>query len=315
MALFSRVKSGISLCNKLGLLSSQRSTLQSSLIAPSISQASRNFADVPGQRDPKIKVPIAMFGGSGNYASALYIAAVKANAIEKVDAELSQFVESVKNSPLISQFIKDISVKKDVRVKTIQEIASEAKFSDVTKSFLDLHCGVIHLPCFEDFIPRVITCSNSLLCLVIFSEAFIISKTWFSIGFISDVVLHQLFQFLFDIGFVSFGVSHWFCVCSSGLAMVTLAAFDSFSQFLCDLGIFPSFNLVLTLVPNVPVPDNLQHRTILFGYFSLSKGKRKVLILLAENGRLKYVDTIAKRFAELAMAYKGEVKAIVTTVL
>ncbi|GAU12670.1 hypothetical protein TSUD_121620 [Trifolium subterraneum] len=136
MALFSRVKSGISLCNKLGLLSSQRSTLQSSLIAPSISQASRNYADVPGQRDPKIKVPIAMFGGSGNYASALYIAAVKANAIEKVDAELSQFVESVKGSPLISQFIKDISVKKDVRVKTIQEIAGEAKFSDVTKSFL-----------------------------------------------------------------------------------------------------------------------------------------------------------------------------------
>jgi F-type H+-transporting ATPase subunit O len=174
MALFSRVKSGISLCNKLGLLSSQRSTLQRSLIAPSISQASRNYADVPGQRDPKIKVPIAMFGGSGNYASALYIAAVKANAVEKVDAELSQFVESVKGSALTSQFIKDISVKKDVRVKAINDIATEAKYSDVTKSFL---------------------------------------------------------------------------------------------------------------------------------------------VLLAENGRLKYVDTIAKRFAELAMAYKGEVKAIVTTVL
>ncbi|KAK2440346.1 hypothetical protein P8452_19469 [Trifolium repens] len=174
MALFSRVKSGISLCNKLGLLSSQRSTLQRSLIAPSISQATRNYADVPGQRDPKIKVPIAMFGGSGNYASAVYIAAVKANAVEKVDAELSQFVESVKASALTSQFIKDISVKKDVRVKTIHDIATEAKYSDVTKSFL---------------------------------------------------------------------------------------------------------------------------------------------VLLAENGRLKYVETIAKRFAELAMAYKGEVKAIVTTVI
>jgi len=32
------------------------------------------------------------------------------------------------------------------------------------------------------------------------------------------------------------------------------------------------------------------------------------------NGRLKHVELIAKRFAELAMAYKGEVKAIVTTV-
>jgi hypothetical protein len=77
-----------------------------------------------------------MFGGSGNYASAVYIAAVKANAVEKVDAELSQFVESVKGSALISQFIKDISVKKDVRVKTIHDIATEAKYSDVTKSFL-----------------------------------------------------------------------------------------------------------------------------------------------------------------------------------
>jgi F-type H+-transporting ATPase subunit O len=77
-----------------------------------------------------------MFGGSGNYASAVYIAAVKANAVEKVDAELSQFVESVKASALTSQFIKDISVKKDVRVKTIHDIATEAKYSDVTKSFL-----------------------------------------------------------------------------------------------------------------------------------------------------------------------------------
>ncbi|CAK8565104.1 unnamed protein product [Lathyrus sativus] len=174
MAFYGRVKSGISLCNKLGLLTSQRSTLQRSLIAPSISQASRNYADVPGQKETKIKVPIAMFGGSGNYASALYIAAVKVNAVDKVDSELIQFVEGVKGSPITSQFIKDISVAKDVRVKIIQDIASQAKFSDVTKNFL---------------------------------------------------------------------------------------------------------------------------------------------VLLAENGRLKNVDTIAKRFAELAMAYKGEVKATVTTVI
>ncbi|CAL5201728.1 unnamed protein product [Lathyrus oleraceus] len=174
MAFYGRVKSGISLCNKLGLLTSQRSTLQRSLIAPSISQASRNYADVPGQKETKIKVPIAMFGGSGNYASALYIAAVKVNAVEKVDSELLQFVEGVKGSSITSQFIKDISVAKDLRVKVIQDIASQAKFSDVTKNFL---------------------------------------------------------------------------------------------------------------------------------------------VLLAENGRLKNVDTIAKRFAELAMAYKGEVKATVTTVI
>jgi hypothetical protein len=96
--------------------------------------------------------------------------------------------------------------------------------------FEDLHCGFIHLPCFADFLPHVITCSNSLLFSVIsFGVLKLTSvvfsfqpKIWFSIGFVSVVVLHQLFQFLFDIGFVSFGVLHWFCL-SSGLATVTLA--------------------------------------------------------------------------------------------
>lgn len=77
-----------------------------------------------------------MFGGSGNYASALYIASVKANAVAKVESELLQFVEAVKNSPIFSQFIRDLSVAKDVRVKVIQDICGEAKFSDVTKNFL-----------------------------------------------------------------------------------------------------------------------------------------------------------------------------------
>lgn len=79
-----------------------------------------------------------MFGGSGNYASALYIAAVKANAVEKVESELLQFVEAVKGSKLTSQFLKDISVAKDVRIKVIQEISGAAKFSDVTKNFLGM---------------------------------------------------------------------------------------------------------------------------------------------------------------------------------
>ncbi|KAJ1381437.1 F1F0 ATP synthase OSCP/delta subunit, N-terminal domain superfamily [Sesbania bispinosa] len=136
MALRGGVRSGISLFNKLGFLTSQRSTLQRSPVAPSILLASRNYANVPGQKEDKVKVPLAMFGGSGNYASALYIAAVKANAVEKVESEILQFVEAVKNSAVTSQFIKDLSVAKDIRVKAIQEICAEVKFSEVTKNFL-----------------------------------------------------------------------------------------------------------------------------------------------------------------------------------
>ncbi|KAK9134967.1 hypothetical protein Syun_014297 [Stephania yunnanensis] len=120
------------------------------------------------------RVPLALFGGSGNYASALYLASVNANVLEKVEAEILDLVEASKKSPTFSQFTKDLSVPSETRVKAINEICSQAKFSDITKNFL---------------------------------------------------------------------------------------------------------------------------------------------VVLAENGRLRHVDTIAKRFAELSMAHKGEVKAIVTTVI
>lgn len=38
-------------------------------------------------------------------------------------------------------------------------------------------------------------------------------------------------------------------------------------------------------------------------------------VVLAENGRLKFIESMLKRFTELTMAHRGEVKAIVTTVI
>lgn len=40
-----------------------------------------------------------------------------------------------------------------------------------------------------------------------------------------------------------------------------------------------------------------------------------MLVILAENGRLRFLESIAKKFTELTMAHKGEVKAIVTSVI
>lgn len=77
-----------------------------------------------------------MFGLSGNYASALYISAVKANSLDKVETELLDFVEASKKGPIFSQFMRDVSVPTDARVKAITDICSQAKFSDVTRNFL-----------------------------------------------------------------------------------------------------------------------------------------------------------------------------------
>lgn len=94
-------------------------------------------------------MPLSLFGVSGNYASALFIASSKANSLDKVEGELTRLVAASKESPVFSQFIKDLSVRADVRVKAVQEIFSEAGFSDVTKNFLGMKLNyflVCHCP-------------------------------------------------------------------------------------------------------------------------------------------------------------------------
>lgn len=91
-----------------------------------------NYFDIPNQ------VPLAMFGFTGNYASALFLASVKTNSLDKVVTELQNFMESSKKSPSFSQFAKDPCVPKKVRVEAIQDICTQAKFSDISKNFLGM---------------------------------------------------------------------------------------------------------------------------------------------------------------------------------
>ncbi|KAJ8451730.1 hypothetical protein Cgig2_007213 [Carnegiea gigantea] len=192
MATAMRIRSSFSLLRKALPSDSQtqRSNLQRALLDPNFQ---RNYATSSPAKKESVKVPIAMFGGSGNYASALYLAAVKANALDKVESELYDLVEASKKSPTFFQFTKDLSVASDTSVKAISEICAQAKFTDVTKNFLE-----------------------------------------------------------------------WLAIMELDPWMLTPA---------------------------------------------------RQLVVLAENGRLRHVDSIAKRFSELTMAHRGELKAIVTTVI
>lgn len=134
MALVGRIRSSLPLLSKA--LRSDSLSAHRSALALTNSELSRNYATTTVQKEEKVKVPLALFGGSGNYASALYIAAVKANSIDKVESELLDLVEALKRSPTFVQFTKDLSVPADTRLKAIQEISAQAKFSDVTKNFL-----------------------------------------------------------------------------------------------------------------------------------------------------------------------------------
>lgn len=107
---------------------------------PTSSQLLRNYATSTPPKTPpketKVKLPLSLFGGAGNYASALYIAATKANVLDKVESEIVDLVDASTKSPLFSQFIRDVSVPGATRVKAMEEISGAAKFTEVTKNFL-----------------------------------------------------------------------------------------------------------------------------------------------------------------------------------
>ncbi|XP_009364987.1 ATP synthase subunit O, mitochondrial [Pyrus x bretschneideri] len=143
MAFASRIRSSLPLVTKILKSDSVSAAANGSIAHRSVlcptfinSEPSRNFSTAQGKKEVKVKVPLVLFGGSGNYASALYIAAVKANALEKVESEIFAIVEAMKKSPTFSQFTRDLSVPADTRVKAINEITAEAKFSEITKNFL-----------------------------------------------------------------------------------------------------------------------------------------------------------------------------------
>jgi F-type H+-transporting ATPase subunit O len=79
-----------------------------------------------------------MYGVAGKYASALYITAVRKNALEPVEAELQQVCGAAETNPVFADFLKDPSVPKTVRVKAIVEIFKNTKFNDLTKNFLGM---------------------------------------------------------------------------------------------------------------------------------------------------------------------------------
>ncbi|XVF22961.1 hypothetical protein REPUB_Repub12eG0216000 [Reevesia pubescens] len=138
MSMAGRIRSSLPLFNRLLRADSlsghaSRSTFHQTLLCLELS---KNYSTSSLKKDDRVKVPLALFGGSGNYASALYLAAVKQNALDKVESELLDLVEASKKSQLFSQFTKDLSVPAETRVKAINVICGQAKFSDVTKNFL-----------------------------------------------------------------------------------------------------------------------------------------------------------------------------------
>ncbi|KAM0050413.1 putative H(+)-transporting two-sector ATPase [Helianthus debilis subsp. tardiflorus] len=93
----------------------------------------RNFASGSAPKDVKVKLCLEAPETTHLHYS---LQQQKPNALEKVESELADFVSATTKASTFSQFMKDLAVPADIRVKAINEISTQAKFSEITKNFL-----------------------------------------------------------------------------------------------------------------------------------------------------------------------------------
>ena len=74
----------------------------------------------------------------GRYAAALYMAAVKANALDKVQKEVSQIAGLMTDSKDFSAFVADPSLTSMARTEGLHAVLGKMGASEITKRFVDV---------------------------------------------------------------------------------------------------------------------------------------------------------------------------------
>ncbi|KAF5295971.1 hypothetical protein FQA39_LY12743 [Lamprigera yunnana] len=83
-----------------------------------------------------IKAPIQVFGIDGRYATALYSAASKLNALEAAEKDLIKFESSMKSDVKLREFIANPTIKRQAKAEAIKAIVSKVAMNQQTGNLL-----------------------------------------------------------------------------------------------------------------------------------------------------------------------------------
>ncbi|GLG92957.1 ATP synthase subunit O, mitochondrial [Gryllus bimaculatus] len=85
-----------------------------------------------------VKPPIQIFGLEGRYATALFSAATKQKQLEAVETELTKLQGTLKSDVKLREFIQDPSLKRQVKVEGIKQIAAKLSLTPPSSNLLGL---------------------------------------------------------------------------------------------------------------------------------------------------------------------------------
>ncbi|CAB4383334.1 unnamed protein product [Rhizophagus irregularis] len=99
----------------------------------SVPKLARSYATTASTK--AVKVPLALHGIEGRYATALFGAASKQQTLEKVEAELSKIKIAIEKDSKIRNFLEDPSLSRKNKKASIEALLKDGKYSETTKNF------------------------------------------------------------------------------------------------------------------------------------------------------------------------------------
>nr|CAG4641231.1 EOG090X0EB8 [Eulimnadia texana] len=83
-----------------------------------------------------VKPPVQVFGVEGRYASALYSAATKQKALDKVEKDLNDLHKLIAKDARLAEFIANPLIKRPLKKEGLASVAKKQNMSDLTSNFL-----------------------------------------------------------------------------------------------------------------------------------------------------------------------------------
>lgn len=102
---------------------------------------------------------ISVHGLAARYANATYVAASKANILDKVEGELSGLMIAAMESPAFSSFLENPLIPRDEKAAQIEKLLKEKKVSDITVNLCTTLAGNARL----SELPKVCTTYGQLM--------------------------------------------------------------------------------------------------------------------------------------------------------
>ncbi|KAF9389086.1 ATP synthase F0 subcomplex subunit OSCP atp5 [Podila verticillata] len=84
-----------------------------------------------------VQVPAVLHGIEGRYATALYTAAAKKQALDVVEADLKQVKKVVEKDSKLREFLENPTINRIEKKSGVQQMLAAGKYNDLTKNFFD----------------------------------------------------------------------------------------------------------------------------------------------------------------------------------